>query len=177
MKIDLFTEGKISLPCRSCSEHKDISLQKIKSYANKIGSFLKLKNINLTIVICDNNYILKINKVYRKKNKPTDVIAFAYRENPFPDIKGGPETLGDIYISLEKASENAKAYETSLSEELRRLLAHGILHLIGYDHERSKKDKKIMEEKEEEIFNYVSSAHRRPALRKPSKVFHKSSSV
>jgi probable rRNA maturation factor len=146
MKIDLFIEGNIPLP------YEGISLKKIKSFAKKICLYLKLKNITLTIIICDNNYIRKINKDYRKKNKPTDVISFAYRENPFPDINFGLETLGDLYISLEKASANAKTYGASLPEEVRRLIAHGILHLIGYDHERSRKDKKIMQEKEEELF-------------------------
>ena len=149
MKIDLFTEGNISLP------YEGISLTKIKSFAKKISLYLKLKNITLTIVICDNSYIRKINKDYRKKNKPTDIISFAYRENPFPDIKSGMEALGDLYISLEKASENAKAYGATLPEEVRRLIAHGILHLIGYDHERSREDKKIMQDKEEKILHLI----------------------
>ncbi len=148
MRIDLFTEGKISLPRL---RNKDLSFKTIKSYAAGICSYLELGNIAITIIICDNSYIRKINRVYRKKDKSTDVIAFAYRENPFPKIKRGQETLGDIYISLEKASENAEGYGSGLSEELRRLIAHGILHLIGYDHEKSKKDKKMMEKKEEEI--------------------------
>jgi probable rRNA maturation factor len=179
MEIDLFTEGNISLP------YEGISLKKIKSFTKKICLYLKLKDISITIVICDNIYIQKINKDYRKKNKPTDVISFAYRENPFPDITSvgannySPlqEILGDLYISLEKALENAKNYGVSFPEEIRRLIAHGILHLIGYDHERSRKDKKIMQEKEEEIFNYFSTAHSKPVLRKPSRVVHKSSSV
>jgi probable rRNA maturation factor len=173
MRIELFIEGNISLPS---DRYKNISLKKIKSYANKICSFLNLKKIIITIVICDNKYIRKINRIYRKKDKSTDVIAFAYRENPVPNIKCGLEMLGDIYISLDKAAENAKAYGASFTEEIRRLIAHGILHLIGYDHERSKKDKRIMETKEKKIFNYVSTAHRRPVLSKPSNVFHKSSS-
>jgi probable rRNA maturation factor len=178
MKIELFTEGKIFLP------YEGVNLQNIKLFANKICTFLKLKNIILTIVICDNNYIKKINKDYRKKNKPTDVISFAYRENPFHIKSVGAnnysplqETLGDIYISLEKALENANAYGATFPEEMRRLIAHGILHLIGYDHERSRKDKKIMQDKEEEIFNYLATAPGKPASRKPSRVFHKSSSV
>lgn len=146
MKIDLFTEGNVHLPVEG------ITLKKIKSVAEKTCSHLKLKDIILTIIICDNDYIQKINKDYRKKNKPTDVISFACRENPFPDITQVPELLGDIYISIEKASENAKAYGSILPEEMRRLVAHGILHLIGYDHEKSRKDKRIMEEKEEELF-------------------------
>lgn len=145
MIIDFFTEGNISLP------YKGITTRKLSIYLKKICKTLKLKNISIAIIICDNDYIKKINKKYRKKNKSTDVIAFSYRENPFPAVKLDSEPLGDLYISLEKAAENAMTYNVGLIEEVKRLLVHGVLHLIGYDHEKSGKDEKIMQKKEEEI--------------------------
>lgn len=145
MKADFFTEGTISLP------YNGVSKGKLAVYLKKIFKSLKLENISISIIICDNDYIKKINKKYRKKNKSTDVIAFSYRENPFPAVKLDSEPLGDIYISLEKADENAMVYEVSLIDEIKRLLVHGVLHLIGFDHEKSGKDEKIMRKKEEEI--------------------------
>jgi probable rRNA maturation factor len=151
MKISInhFVEGKIKLP------YKGVTSKTILSYLRKICSFLELKNIAITIIICDNTYIHKINKDFRKKNKPTDVISFSYRENPFPDTNQKMEQLGDIYISIEKALENSIEYKASLNDELKRLLIHGVLHLIGYDHEKSRKDAKIMAAKELKITNSV----------------------
>ncbi|MFH0974417.1 MAG: rRNA maturation RNase YbeY [Spirochaetota bacterium] len=145
MKIDIFTEGNISLP------YLDITEKRIKKTVAAICKKLKLKSAVITIILCDNKYIKKINKDYRKKNEPTDVISFSYREIPFPAVKSGLEELGDIYISLEKASENAEKYEAAFADEITRLLIHGVLHLLGYDHERSDEDEKIMRAKEEEI--------------------------
>ena len=147
MKIDLYTEGNVSFP------YKNIPGKFFISNTKKICGILKLKNTSLTLIICDNSYIEQINKEYRKKNKPTDVISFSYREIPFPQIDLKYEPLGDIYISIEKAVENAVSYETILEDEIIRLLIHGILHLIGYDHEKSTEEKKTMTEKEEYIKN------------------------
>jgi probable rRNA maturation factor len=83
------------------------------------------------------------------------VISFAYRDDLFPGINGEIEELGDIYISLEKASEQSLDYEVSLKDELKRLLVHGILHLIGYDHEISDKEDKRMRDMEDKIFNEI----------------------
>ena len=74
---------------------------------------------------------------------PTDIIAFSYRENPFPKIDSKSEPLGDIYISLEKASENARIYEIAFENEVKRLIIHGVLHLTGYDHDNSNEEKKM----------------------------------
>jgi probable rRNA maturation factor len=66
------------------------------------------------------------------------------------------EELGDIYISLEKAEEQAKDFEVTFMDESLRLLIHGILHLLGYDHERSIEDEKIMQKLEEDILQKIS---------------------
>ena len=100
----------------------------------------------------DNNYIQTLNNDYRKKDKPTDVISFAYRENAFPGLPDTHENLGDVYISLEKAKEQAAEYKVSMREEVKRLLIHGILHLVGYDHEKGRKEAEEMRAKEDELF-------------------------
>lgn len=91
----------------------------------------------------------KINKKYRKKNKPTDVLSFSRLEGekhptPFPEV-------GDVLISLEVAKAQAKEYQTTLKEEVERLTVHGVLHLFGYDHELSPKEEKRMFSLQEKI--------------------------
>lgn len=145
--IELFTEGAMELP------FGDISGEWITARAEECAGVMGLDNIILTIIVTDNEFIHTINRDYRKKNRPTDVISFAYRENPFPVAPGEPENLGDIYISLERAREQASEYDVSLKEEVKRLLVHGFLHLLGYDHEKGRKEKTRMEEKEAELMS------------------------
>lgn len=147
-KINIFKEG-IALP------YKKISGIKIKELALKIFETLDIDNIAAAIIITDNDTIQNINKKYRNKNKPTDVISFANRDMPFPDIEGINEELGDIYISIEKADAQANDFNVPIIIEIKRLLIHGILHLLGYDHEKSKKHEKIMNEKEEELLKII----------------------
>jgi len=148
-EIEIFTEGDISLPFKDLSEDFvcKASLDTLKH--------LELENVSISLILSDNEYIHTINKEYRKKDNPTDVISFAYREDPFPEIETEIEELGDIYLSLEKALEQSIEYEVTLEDEVKRLLIHGILHLIGFDHEKSDEDEKTMRDKEEEILNAI----------------------
>ena len=123
-------------------------VKKVIDYALKIE---KINNVIFNIIIVDNNYIQKLNREYRKIDSPTDVISFALEDND--DINYSPiRLLGDIYISLDKAKEQAKEYNHSLLRELSFLAVHGLLHLLGYDH-MNKEDEKIMFEKQERILS------------------------
>lgn len=121
----------------------------IKSMLKHMIRYEKLKHIYFNVIIVDNPYIHKINKEYRNIDRETDVISFALedekREN-FTKIR----LLGDIYISIDKAKEQAISYEHSLERELSFLAVHGLLHLLGYDH-MTKEDEKIMFTKQKEI--------------------------
>ena len=86
-----------------------------------------------------------LNRQYRKKDKPTDVLSF-----PLAD-KVQPFLLGDVVISIETAARQAQRRHHSLREELQILLIHGILHLLGYDHEVSRSEAIRMHRKEREI--------------------------
>ena len=142
--IEVFTEN-IQLPW------KNINKKFIRDTGTSALTSLKLKDVNLTIILTDNSYIHSINRDYRKKDRPTDVISFSNRDNPFPEIEGHAEDLGDIYISLEKAEEQASEFEVSLTDEVKRLVIHGLLHLLGYDHEKSEKAAKEMQLIEDEL--------------------------
>ena len=147
-QINCYCEN-IDLPFNGISEGD------IVSKVTKALEILELKDVEITIILTDNKYIQNINNEYRKKNKPTDVISFANRDNPFPLINEDTEDLGDIYISLQKALEQGEEFSITLKEEMNRLLVHGILHLIGFDHEKSKSEEKKMSSKEEEIFQQL----------------------
>ena len=111
----------------------------------------KLDNLEFNIIIVDNNKIHKLNKEYRGIDRVTDVITFALEDNKdFP--KESVRILGDIYISIDKASSQAIEYGHSFLRELSFLTIHGFLHLLGYDH-MTKNDEEIMFSKQEDILN------------------------
>ena len=127
-------------------ELMDVAFKKLKLKCDPIVS----------VSIVDNRYIHKINKKYRHIDRPTDVISFAFldNENNYDKIlfSPGPVVLGDIYISLEKAKEQAEEYGHSLHRELSFLFVHGLLHLLGYDH-MNEEDEKVMFQLQEEILS------------------------
>lgn len=106
----------------------------------------------VSLLLTGNEQIQAINKEFRGKDSPTDVISFAYHDNE--DFLVGPyDTLGDIVISLEQVGEQAKSYNHSFSREFYYVLTHGLLHILGYDHLEDN-EKKEMREREEEILGH-----------------------
>ena len=102
----------------------------------------------------DNEFIHNINRDYRHIDRPTDVISFAFLDGDENKDKifqsNAMVVLGEIYISFDKAREQALAYGHSLDRELKFLFVHGLLHLLGYDH-MTKEDEKIMFALQDEI--------------------------
>jgi probable rRNA maturation factor len=106
----------------------------------------------LGILLVGNKRMRSLNRRYRGKNRTTDVLAFAVREAMVPHaLCLTPSMLGDVVISVPEAACQAKKDQRSLDEELMVLLIHGILHLIGYDHERSEKEARRMRRRERMI--------------------------
>jgi probable rRNA maturation factor len=91
---------------------------------------LELPEAELSVLLTDDGEIQELNRQHRDKDKPTDVLAFAMDES-VPDPRG---ILGDVVISLDTAARQARSRGRPLLEEVRFLLAHGVLHLVGYDH-------------------------------------------
>ncbi|KKP33133.1 MAG: rRNA maturation RNase YbeY [Candidatus Staskawiczbacteria bacterium RIFOXYB2_FULL_32_9] len=98
------------------------------------------KQIDLSVAFISPKEIKKVNKKYRNKNKPTDVLAF----ERILKISN----LAEVVICSEVAKENAKKFGNTFKKELLKVFIHGVLHVCGYDHEKSKREAKIMEEKE-----------------------------
>src|SRR5574344_526790 len=112
-----------------------------------------LDNIEFNVIIVDNEYIHNLNKEYRHIDRPTDVITFALEdEKNMPDVPGMGRILGDIYISIDRAHEQAIEYGHSFLREIAFLSVHGFLHLQGYDHMKEE-DEKVMFGLQEDILN------------------------
>ena len=110
----------------------------------------KLENVEFNIIFVDSETIHEINRTYRNVDRVTDVISFALEDNK--TIELDHRLLGDIYICIEKAEEQAKEYGHSFLRELSFLTIHGLLHLLGYDH-MEKEEEEIMFRKQEDILN------------------------
>ena len=98
----------------------------------------------VSVTFCDNEYIKKLNGEFRDKDSATDVLSFPmYDFEEEPDLPLNPDgsiSLGDIVISLERAAEQAREIGNSFEREVAFLVIHSMLHLLGYDHERSADD-------------------------------------
>lgn len=105
---------------------KRIKRKEIEKILEKIMKKYKENRI-VSLTFCNDKFIRKLNKIYRKKNKSTDVLSFSMREN---------NLLGDIIISTDYAENNANKYRISLYDELKNLAIHGLLHLIGLNHKK-----------------------------------------
>lgn len=123
--------------------------EEIENYVEYLVKELNLDNCMFNIIFITNKEIHKINKEYRKVDRPTDVISFALEDNKDIEYKDF-RLLGDIYISVDRAIEQARDYNHSLKRELCFLSTHGILHLLGYDHQ-TKKEEEIMFTKQKEL--------------------------
>jgi probable rRNA maturation factor len=120
----------------------------------QLENFPGIAEISVTFV--DNEEIHKLNKQYRDKDMPTDVLSFVMSENGAYDIdpKTGAQILGDVVISMEKAVEQAERYGHSLQREVGYLTAHSVLHLLGYDHMENM-ERIRMREKEEKVMSQL----------------------
>ncbi|TLN16168.1 rRNA maturation RNase YbeY [bacterium] len=109
----------------------------------------------VSIALVDDLYIRELNRQYRHKDCPTDVLSFAMREDTGeePPVEGEEDDaalLGDVVISMETAERQAVEFGHSFPREVAYLAAHGVLHLLGYDHETDT-DREVMRAREEEV--------------------------
>ncbi len=121
-----------------------VDARELSRRARSMLSAVQRRNAELSIVLTDDDQIQKLNRVYRKKNRPTDVLAFAMAEGEFGDMETG--LLGDVVISVPTARRQAKAAGKPFLEEATMLLAHGLLHLLGWDHDTPSRDRAMRAE-------------------------------
>ena len=115
------------------------------------------RDAELSLSFVTNEEIHQLNSEYRGVDRPTDVLSFPMIDGDADegdiDMYSGAVVLGDIIISAEKAVEQAAAYGHSVERELAFLAVHSVLHLLGYDHERSPEEEKDMFERQEKILS------------------------
>ena len=119
----------------------------LKKTAKIVTDGEKKKAIELSIALVRQGRIRELNKRYRGKNRVTDVLSFSY------------DGSGDIVICLGEVKKNAKRFGTTFEKELSKVLIHGILHLLDYDHEKNEKEAEKMRKKEEYYLSQLEISH------------------
>jgi probable rRNA maturation factor len=113
----------------------------------------------LSILITDDEEICSLNRIYRAVDRPTDVLSFSQLEGEGPGT--ALQLLGDVVISWETAQRQARELAHPVQEEMERLLVHGVLHLLGFDHEKDEEAARVMKETEEKYAPPVQNAEHR----------------
>jgi len=131
----------------------------VRNVVLEVGKLYGVEDAEVGVTLTDDAHIRDINRAWRGKDEATDVISFALNEGEEPIIVGGPpvNALGDLVVSLERAAEQAEEYGHSLKREIAFLTAHGMLHLLGYDH-IEEKDREKMRREEERILSALHIA-------------------
>ncbi len=109
-----------------------IDRRKLLRRAERLLKILELPDRELSILLCGDEEIRELNRVYRNKDRPTDVLSFAQQEGLDGHLQ--PKILGDVVISLPTALRQAERRGVALMEEVLFLLVHGVLHLLGHEH-------------------------------------------
>ena len=126
----------------------------LKKVARKVLKDEKKKNLDLSVALVTGDKIKELNKKYRGRNKPTDVLSFNKLE--FIDKKSKTQKfLGEIIICPQEVKKNVVRFRLSLKEEMVNSLVHGILHLLGYEHEKFLKEAELMKKKQRYYFSKI----------------------
>ncbi len=116
----------------------------VQRIADRMLAALELDHAELSVLLADDALVHELNLEHRGKDRPTDVLAFPLDEDAAPSGSPAPRLLGDVVISLDTAARQARSRRRELLAEVRFLLAHGLLHLIGYDH-GNREEKRLMD--------------------------------
>ena len=135
-------EELVSICCKGVKGRVDP--RTIKRRAIHILKAAGHPSAELSLLLCDDMFIQKLNLDYRGLDAPTDVLSFSMKDGP---AKGNDsELLGDVVVSVETAAKQATAAGKKLTDEITSLVVHGILHLLGYSHGNKKNEKAMFEE-------------------------------
>ncbi|NOR26846.1 MAG: pyridoxine 5'-phosphate synthase [Desulforhopalus sp.] len=135
--------------------------KKLKKLSNWLLDQCRVKDYNVSLLLIDDQEITRLNSHYRNNCKPTNVLSFPFAEGADESLATLPvKELGDIIISVETALKESIKYNQTLHERMSWLVIHGMLHLLGYDHERSESDERKMFNKENELLNKLNNYRR-----------------
>ena len=142
----------------------------VRRTAERLLVLTGMPDAELSLLLADDKQIAELNSSWRRKNGPTNVLAFSLTEGP--DSAMALNMLGDIVISVEIASREAEKAGLSLHSHLQELLVHGFLHLIGYDHEKSGSEAVRMHNKERELLQELTKKRREKMIKLAVNVDH-----
>jgi probable rRNA maturation factor len=118
---------------------RPVTPREVQERAERMLRALRLERAELSVLLCDDETIRELNRDYRNIDRPTDVLAFPQAEGD----PAGETILGDVVISLPTARRQAEKADRTIVSEVTMLLAHGLLHLLGYDH-RDRSEERVM---------------------------------
>ena len=137
-----------------------IDKRMIRSKVLKILKTLNCADKEISLSLVDDENIKQLNKQYLGKDKATNVLSFSLLEGEYGNIN--PQILGDVIISVETAQRDALSGKLTVDQEIDFLIIHGILHLLGYNHENTTKEEtKKMWQKEKDLFNALNGCNTR----------------
>ena len=137
-----------------------IDKRMIRSTVLKILKTLNCADKEISLSFVDDEKIKQLNKQYLGKDKATNVLSFSLLEGEYGNIN--PQILGDVIISVETAQRDALYGKLTIDQVIDFLIIHGILHLLGYNHENTtEKETKKMQQKEKELFNALNGCNTR----------------
>jgi rRNA maturation RNase YbeY len=139
-------------------DHHPVDSEQFQSQIGQVLETLDETECELSLLLTDDAEIQSLNKTYRDLDKATDVLSFPQDEDAVNE--SGDTLLGDVVISMETAARQAEEHHLSFNEELILLAIHGILHLLGFDHERSPQDARIMQDKTQAVFETLFPGRR-----------------
>ena len=132
--------------------NETIDIKDIETLLDNTVKFLSIEEAIFNVIIVNDEKIHEINREYRNVDRPTDVISFALEDDK--TMTSEVRILGDIYVSIDTARRQAYEYYNTEKEELRFLIIHGLLHLLGYDHMNESDEKEMMSLEEEVLCDY-----------------------
>ncbi len=132
--------------------------------ARRLLRVLEEQSAELTVSLVDDREMHRLNRGFRGIDRPTDVLAYAMREGV--RAPGDADVLGDVVISMETAARQARRRGVTTAEEMRALLIHGVLHLLGYDHERSPVEARRMKAMERQLRSALNGPSRTRSVKK-----------
>jgi rRNA maturation RNase YbeY len=139
---------------RNRQKHIPLDLRKIRRVARRILAELGLLDAEISLLFVNDLQIQLLNQRYLRRDKPTNVLAFPMREGEFSTLH--PHLLGDIVISVETAKRQSNRFGLNEMGMIILLMIHGVLHLIGFEHEGAKKGAREMATRQRELFQRVT---------------------
>ncbi|AFG37694.1 rRNA maturation RNase YbeY [Spirochaeta africana] len=139
-------ENQVEVSC--CRIDEPVWIPEVAPLVNRVLTGQGIKNVECSVVLCDNSYIAELNLCYRQLEGPTDVLSFCSDEGegiPQPEGLHLPHPIGDIVVSLEYVQDNAVRFAVPYEQELRRVIIHGVLHLLGHDHRSNEESEPMLQ--------------------------------